>query len=103
MTTRRAILRVLGVGALIAGTIPASGQQQPKIPRIGVLWFASSSDPWPRRNIGVFRQRLRELGYVEGKTILIDERYAEGEAQRLNELARELVEAKVDVIVASAV
>ena len=48
-------------------------------------------------------KRLTELGYVAGKTILIDERYAEGDAQRLSELARELAASKVDVIVASAV
>jgi putative ABC transport system substrate-binding protein len=51
----------------------------------------------------MFRQRLTELGYVEGKTILIDERSAEGDAQRLTELARELATSKVDVIVAVAV
>ena len=50
----------------------------------------------------LFRARLRELGYVEGKSILIDDRYADGDSQRLDELARELVAARVDVIVASA-
>ena len=103
MTTRRAVLHILGAGALIAFPWSASGQQQPKVPRIGVLLFSSSSDPLPARRIAVFRQRLRELGYVEGKTILIEERYAEGNAQRLSELAREFVESKVDVIVANAV
>ena len=50
-----------------------------------------------------FRQRLSELGYVDGKSILIEERSAEVHADRLGELARELVASKVDVIVASAV
>ena len=103
MTTRRTLLRGLGAGVLSAAAWPGREQQPTKIPRIGVLWFASSSDPWPRRHIALFRQRLRELGYLEDKNILIDERYAEGDAQRLKELARELVDAKVNVIVASAV
>jgi putative ABC transport system substrate-binding protein len=46
-----------------------------------------------------FRQRLRELGYVEGKNIIIEYRYAEGKLERLPELAAELVRLKVDVIV----
>jgi hypothetical protein len=43
--------------------------------------FASSSDPLAQKYLAVFRQRLRELGYVEGKTIVIDERFAAGSAQ----------------------
>jgi len=82
MTARRAVLRVLGLAALIAGGSRASGQQPTKTARVGALWFASSSDAFPRRNFALFRQRLRELGYVEGKTIVIDERFAEGSAQR---------------------
>jgi ABC-type uncharacterized transport system substrate-binding protein len=49
------------------------------------------------------RKRLQELGYIEGKNLLIEDRYADGNAQRLDELARELVAARVDVIVASAI
>jgi len=73
------------------------------MPRVALLFFGirarNASYDEPAR----FRARLSELGYVEGKNVVIEERYAEGNAQRLNELARELVEAKVDVIVASAV
>jgi putative ABC transport system substrate-binding protein len=103
MTTRREALRVLGSSALAAGASGAGGQPATKTARVGVLWFASSSDEFPRRNFRLFRQRLRELGYIEGKTIDIDERFAEGSLQRLNELARELVLAKMDVIVTPAV
>lgn len=103
MTPRRAVLRALGMAALIAGGSRASGQQPSKPARIGALWFASSSDAFPRRNFALFRQRLRELGYVEGRTIVIDERFAEGSPQRLKELARELVDARMDVIVTPAV
>jgi putative tryptophan/tyrosine transport system substrate-binding protein len=103
MTTRRAVLRVLGLPALMACASRASGQQPRNIPRVVALWFASSSDPLARRNFALFRQRLRELGYVEGKSIVVDERFADGSAQRLKELARELVEAKADIIVAAGV
>ena len=102
MTTRRALMRALGVGALLAGVGPASGQPQPKIPRIGMLIFGLGEAPYSKRAITVFRQRLAELGYVEGKTVLIDARYAEGNAQRLTDLARELAASKVDVIVTVA-
>ena len=59
--------------------------------------------PAASRNRSVFRQRLSALGYVEGKNILIDERSAEGNAERLGELARDLVASKVDIIVTPAV
>ena len=65
-----------------------------------MLVFGLSEAPFSKRAIAVFRQRLAELGYVDGKSVLIDARYAEGSAQRLTELARELVASKVDVIVA---
>jgi len=68
-----------------------------------MLWLIGSNEPFVSIATGSFRQRLAELGYVEGKTILIDERFADGNESRLNELARELVASKVDIIVATAV
>jgi putative ABC transport system substrate-binding protein len=103
MTGRRAVLRVLVIGGLTAAARMAMAQRPLKAPRIGALWFASSSDPSPRKHFALFRQRLRELGYIEGKTLFIDERFAEGKVQLLNEFAREFVDAKVDIIVAPAV
>ena len=94
---------MLGIVALLVGSREALAQRQPTIPRVGALLFASSSDPLAQKYLAVFRQRLRELGYVEGKTIVVDERFAAGSAQRLAELARELVDAKMDVIVTPAV
>ena len=77
---------------------PFLGAQQPtKIPRIGYLTASSLSAKSAR--IEAFRQGLRELGYVEGKNIVIEFRYAEGKFDRLPELAAELVRLKVDVIV----
>src|SRR5436309_3096414 len=75
----------------------AQAQQQTKIPRIGYLSgnFLSSESA----RIEAFRQGLRELGYVEGKNILIEYRYAEGKLDRLPALAAELVRLKVDLIV----
>ena len=75
----------------------AEAQQPAKIPRIGIL-IASSAFSFSAR-IDAFRQRLRELGYVEGKNIVIEYRYAEGNLERLPNLAAELVRLKVDVIV----
>ena len=75
----------------------AEAQQPTKIPRIGYLTAASLSAIAAR--IEAFRQGLRELGYVEGKNIVIEWRSAEGKLDRLPALAAELVRLKVDVIV----
>ena len=77
----------------------AEAQQPAKIPRIGYL-TASSLSVNPAR-IEAFRQGLRELGYIEGKNIVIEWRSSEGKADRLPALAAELVRLKVDVIVTS--
>ena len=75
----------------------AEAQQPKKVPRIGYL-SATSPSVNPTR-IEAFRQGLRELGYVEGKNIVIEWRYAEGKPDRFPALAAELVHLKVDVIV----
>ena len=72
-------------------------QQAKKVPRIGYLETTPSSTNSARHE--AFRQGLRELGYVEGKSIVIEWRYAEGKLDRLSELAAELVRLKVDIIV----
>jgi putative tryptophan/tyrosine transport system substrate-binding protein len=82
---------------LIALGFPAEAQQ-PKIPRIGVLRPGLAAAP----NYEAFRQGLRELGYVEGQNIVLELRDAEGKAERLPDLAAELVGLKVDVIVTSS-
>ena len=79
------------------------GQAKSKIPRIGILWFSSTSTPSNSRNRSVFSQRLATLGYVEGKNIVIEDRSAAGHTERLGELARELVASKVDIIVTPGV
>ncbi|HEV8342379.1 MAG TPA: ABC transporter substrate-binding protein, partial [Candidatus Binatia bacterium] len=88
----------LALGALLLGfSVPAEAQQPTKIPRIGFLAAVSSSTISARTE--AFRQGLRELGYVEGKSFVIEWRYAEGKPDRLPALAAELVRLKVDVIV----
>jgi putative ABC transport system substrate-binding protein len=82
---------------LLACVHLAEAQQPKKIPRIGLL-IASSPSINPAR-IEAFRQGLRELGYVEGKDILIEYRYAEGKPDRLPALAAELVRLKINIIV----
>jgi putative ABC transport system substrate-binding protein len=85
----------LGLCALLFALSPsAEAQKELKIPRIGVLWLGAR----PNANLDAFIQGLRELGYIEGKNILIEYRVAEGKADRLPELATELVRLKVDAI-----
>jgi putative ABC transport system substrate-binding protein len=79
---------------LFALCVPAHGQQPAKVPRIGYLAGIES----PAR-VAAFRQGLRELGYLEGKNIVIEYRSAQGKLDRLPELATELVRLKVEVIV----
>jgi ABC-type uncharacterized transport system substrate-binding protein len=89
-------LPVLGA-LLFAFGFPAGAQQPGKIPRIGFLVSGFPSGAAPR--IQAFQQGLYKLGYVAGKTIIIEYRYAEGKLEPLSELAAELVRLKVDIIV----
>ena len=94
---RKNIVRLtLGV-LLLALSFPAEAQQPARILRIGILIASSASSVSTR--VETFRQRLRELGYVEGKNIVIEDRYAEGNLERLADLVAELIRLKVDVIV----
>ena len=77
----------------------AEAQQAKKVPRIGFL--SSRSPDAEKSRLVAFQQGLRELGYLEGKNILIEYRYAGGELDRLPDLAAELVRLKVDVLVAT--
>jgi putative tryptophan/tyrosine transport system substrate-binding protein len=86
---------------LFALCFPAQAQQPTKIPRIGyVSGSGDTKNPGP--NIESFRQGLRDLGYVEGKNIVVEYRYAEGNNERLPGLVAELVQLKVDVVVVVA-
>ena len=84
--------------SLLVAPLTAEAQQATKVHRIGRLSPGSPTEPNP--NLEAFRQGLRELGYVEGQDLVIEQRYAEGSEERLHDLAAELVRLKVDVIVA---
>jgi ABC-type uncharacterized transport system substrate-binding protein len=82
---------------ILASVHLAEAQQPKRVPRIGYLSTGSGTKDDPR--IEAFRQGLLDLGYVEGKNINIEYRYAEVRSERLAELAKELVRLNVDVIV----
>jgi putative tryptophan/tyrosine transport system substrate-binding protein len=86
----------LALGALLfAPCFPVWAQQTSKIPRIGFLSTGRDPDPL----VGAFRRGLRDLGYVDGKNILVEYRYAEGKLDRLPSLVTDLVQLKVNVLV----
>ena len=91
---QRIAIYLLITGVLLTGS-PAPAQQPAKIFRIGYLSAVSPTD----QTLGGFRRVLSELGYVEGKNLLIEYRFAEGKLDRLPALAADLVRLKVDVIV----
>src|SRR5215831_16046564 len=93
---RRIVIRLL-LTVLLFTISSASAQQPTKVPRIGSLYAGDPSTQSAR--IEAFRQGLRDLGYVEGKNIVIERRYAEGKYDRLPALVAELVRLKVDIIV----
>jgi putative tryptophan/tyrosine transport system substrate-binding protein len=86
------VLLILG---LLLAPLAAHAQQPSKRPRIGVLWERTPTDPF----IAVFRQGLRELGYTEGQSIGIEERYAYGVVDRFPALIAELLDLNIDALV----
>ena len=93
---RREFITLLG-GAVAAWPLAARALQATKIDRIGFLWDSPSAFP---EAMLAFRQRMRDLGYVEGHNVLISYRWAEGKPDLMREIAEELVRLKVDVIIA---
>src|SRR5262250_2218868 len=95
---RRKFITLLG-GAVSVWPLAARAQQPEKLPTIGYLGSATpaSQGQW----VAAFVQRLRELGWIDGRTIAIEYRWAEGRTERAAEIAAELVQRKVDVIVTS--
>src|SRR5713226_7874548 len=95
---RREFIGTLAGGLLVA-PFAAEAQQAAKIARIGYLSGDLAASPHTHE---AFRQGLRDLGYVEGRNVVIEYRSAEGKLERLPALAAELVALKVDVIVAAS-
>jgi len=100
MKTRRQVIIALGASAL-ALPLKAFAQQAQKSYRIGFLASEAPSDPSQAKRLELLKSGLRDLGYVEGKNIVIEVRWAEGQYDRLPALASELIALKVGVIVAS--
>jgi putative ABC transport system substrate-binding protein len=83
---------------LFALCLPAEAQQPGKVPRIGFLPSSGDANN-PGIQVTAFQQGLRDLGYIEGKNILVEYRYVEGKVDRIPSLVAELVQLKVDVLV----
>jgi len=83
--------------SLLLTTASLAGAQQPRVPRVGYLFATTSSEN--QDLVKAIREGLRELGYVEGRTIALEIRWAEGRYERLPALLAELVHIKVDVLV----
>jgi putative tryptophan/tyrosine transport system substrate-binding protein len=97
MNKRRELIVALGAGALVA-PLGSFAQQQGKVWRIGYLSTAGRQAWIDAGRYDALLQGMRELGYVEGKNFVLEARYADGDAERLDGLAAELAQLKVDVI-----
>jgi putative ABC transport system substrate-binding protein len=95
---RRDFITLLG-GAAVAWPSAARAQQAARLATIGFLGASFGSASGEGQRLVAFVQRLRELGWVEGRTVAIEYRWAEGRAERFNEIASEFVKLKVEVIV----
>jgi putative tryptophan/tyrosine transport system substrate-binding protein len=84
-------------GMLLALCFSAEAQQPTKVPRIGYVVDGNPNNPGP--SVEAFRQGLRDLGYVEGKNILVEYRYLEGKRDRIPGVIAELLQRKVDVLI----
>jgi ABC-type uncharacterized transport system substrate-binding protein len=99
---RRSFIGILADG-LLAAPLAADAQQADRVYRIGILGNVPLSDPGSARLWGAFADGLRDLGYVDGRNITLENLSSEGQYEKLPTLAADLVRHKVDVIVAPAV
>src|SRR5215510_2887700 len=93
---------IAGLGSATAWPLVARAQRSANVPHVGLLTTGSIDSPETQANFAAFRQGLYDLGYTIGQNIVIERRAADGKFERLPSLARELVGAKVDLIVAGA-
>jgi putative tryptophan/tyrosine transport system substrate-binding protein len=100
MVTR--IIVVLLISLVHSSLGLAQAQESKKVARLGFLWHEFSPPQSAPSRRGAFYQGLREVGYIEGKNLIVEYRYSEGNPKRLPELARELVSSNVDLIVAAS-
>src|SRR5215510_970040 len=91
-------LNIAFILSLFMALRTAEAQQPTKVHRIG--WLSGGTPPsGPNASIGALQQGLRDLGYIEGQNLVIEQRWAEGNAERLPALAAELVRLRVEVLV----
>ena len=98
MITRRSVLIGVGVGS-VSIALPAFAQQAARTPRVGVLWHAGSAEE-ERVPLGGLVEGLRDLGYVDGKNVVLEHRFPNEQPERFFSLATELAQMKVDVLIA---
>jgi ABC-type uncharacterized transport system substrate-binding protein len=99
---KKRITRFALCAMLFALGVSAEAQQPKKVPRIGYVSGASGDVNNPGPSVEAFRQGLRDLGYIEGKNILVEYRYVEGKLDRSPSLVAELIQLKVDIVVVTA-
>src|SRR5215204_4959444 len=93
---------IAAIASAAAGwPLGALAQQPGRSARIGYLMATARDHRLARKNIAAFRLELRELGYVEGQNLVIEQRFAERDFDRLPQLVAELIRLRVDIIVAS--
>src|SRR5262245_43488395 len=98
---RRAFLGILA-GGLLTTPLAAEAQRAGKVYRIGWLGITPPTSPPLQRQLEAFVHGLRDHGFVEGQNVIIERRYSEGREDRHTAFAAELVQMKVDLIVASS-
>ena len=96
MSTRRAFITLLGGAAAAAWPLAAWAQQGGKLATVGVMASGTVADT--SHLTAAFVQRLRELGWIEGRNVAIEYRWGEGRTERFTEIADEFVRLKVDLI-----
>ena len=102
---RRAFLGGV-TGSLLAAPLAAEGQQEKKLPRVGIIWSnateAGLKDPQTSKYLRAFPEGMRELGWVDGQNVTIEQRTAAGHPERFTDLAEELMGLHVDLIVVNS-
>jgi len=96
---RREFITLLGGAAAATGPLPLGAQPTAQMRRVGVLYGGSAADPQGQSGLARFKQALQELGWTPGRNLAVEYRWADGDAERMPPLAKELVALQPDLIV----